>query len=123
MSVARRQKAARTRNAGKWTEARYWGTLRSALRNWAKWWHPASLAKQSARVSIGRYKCEVCGKDTPGKDIQVDHIIPCGTLRSLEDVARFIQLLTPESPNAFQVLCLDCHQKKTNLERSQRKEK
>jgi hypothetical protein len=80
-------------------------------------------ARSLARVGRGMYQCAICECVVPSKQIQVDHVEPCGTLSSIKDVPAFIERLTPESPEAFQAICKECHQRKTNLEREQRKEK
>lgn len=121
--MTQRQRVPRTRNGGRWTEAQYMGRIRSSLRLCFKWWYPATMAMQRAKIGPGRYKCGICGKVFKTKQIQKDHKTPCGTLRCLADIPQFIANLTPESPDAFQAICKGCHQKKTNLEREQRKEK
>jgi hypothetical protein len=56
-----------------------------------------------------------------GKEVQVDHVEPCGSLRNEGEIAGFLERLTPESPKAFQVLCKACHGKKTLAERERKK--
>jgi 5-methylcytosine-specific restriction endonuclease McrA len=55
-----------------------------------------------------------------GKETQVDHIVPAGKLSSYKDIAGFCKRLFCEA-DGMQVLCVDCHQKKTNAERAARK--
>lgn len=118
------RRVARTRNAGTWTEARYWQTLRSGLRRMFRFWKPAIAALQAARVPCtGKnrqkwaYICADCKRLFPRKEVQIDHVEPVGSLLCLEDVAGFIKRLTPEDPAAFAVRCRCCHQQKTNQER------
>lgn len=75
------------------------------------------MALAMARVSPGLYKCGACQKRFRRKDMEIDHIVPCGSLRSLAELEGFVARLTPESPEAFMVLCKQCHQTKTNNER------
>lgn len=113
----------KTRNAGTWTEARFWGAVRSALRRGFRYWQPAMNAKLEARRPYKgknkrqkwEYQCAHCKEWFPDKEIQVDHVIPVGSLKGPEDLIGFLMRLTPE--DGFQVLCLDDHQKKTNKER------
>lgn len=121
------KKAVRTRNAGTLTEAQYFQKLRHALRRAFRWWIPMKLALKAAErksQSLNRrlkfeYQCAHCKNWFPRKEVEIDHIIPCGTLSSLEDIAMFITKLTPEDPSAYQVLCTKiCHYKKTQDERS-----
>ncbi len=64
------------------------------------------------------YQCAICENYYVRTKVEVDHIVPCGSLKSYQDVAIFIERLTPEDVSAFQVLCKECHLKKTNEERS-----
>jgi len=61
------------------------------------------------------YQCNHCNKWFPDKDVQVDHIVPVGTLKCAEDLIGFLERLTPEE--GFQVLCKECHNTKTQSER------
>jgi hypothetical protein len=118
-------RVARTRNGGTMTEAQFFQKLRGALRSAFRWWKPMSMAlDNSKRVHKGlnkklkyEYQCALCTVYYARTSVEIDHIVPCGTLRSFEDVASFIERLTPEDPKAFQVLCKACHLKKTNEER------
>lgn len=119
----------RTRNGGTWTESQYWSAIRSALRAKFKWWKPMRAAKDKARRPYKgknkrqkwEYQCASCKKWYTSKDTQIDHIIPCGSLKCYEDIVPFIQRMTVEDEDAFQVLCKPCHQKKTTREKEERK--
>ena len=63
------------------------------------------------------YQCAHCKDWFKDKEIQVDHIIPVGTLRCYDDLVGFLKRLTPEE--GFQVLCKECHAKKTLAENPQ----
>ncbi len=54
------------------------------------------------------------------KEIQIDHILPAGSLKDYKDLTRFLKRLTPESEKAYQILCKNCHQIKTNKERKKK---
>ena len=117
-----KQRVARTRNNGRWTEARYFGFIRSALRAAAMRWGPKQTAKTDASRSINgerwrfEYLCADCLSWFQGKDVQVDHIIECGSLKTFEDLPRFVERMFCEA-EGFQVLCKPCHQLKTNAAR------
>ena len=119
----------RTRNGGQWTDAMFYSAIRSALRARFRFWKPATEAlalasrpSQSKNKRLKKeYRCAACGKWFPRKDVEIDHVEPCGSLRSLEDVASFIERLTPEDPKAFQIVCKPCHKRKTQAERIARK--
>lgn len=121
------RKVERTRNGGKMTEAEYWSKVRSALRKSFAWWAPAQTAlKNSRRENQGEgrhkfeYECAVCGKWLTAKEVQADHVVPVGSLKSLEDLAGFLERLTPEDPESFQCVCKECHKAKTRRERRAR---
>jgi len=44
--------------------------------------------------------------------------VACGALTDYAHVGEFVRRLTPESPDAFRVRCLTCHQLKTNSEKT-----
>ena len=118
------RKVIRTRNGGRWTEAEYWSRVRSALRKAFSHWHPALQALYAARRPCerpGRQKWEVqcadCLEWCKQADMRKDHVVPVGSLKSPEDFIAFLERLTPEDPAAFQMLCKECHQQKTNAER------
>lgn len=56
------------------------------------------------------------------KDVEVDHVVPCGSIKGYEDIGPWIERQTVEDINGFQVLCkAKCHLKKTNKEKEGRK--
>jgi hypothetical protein len=115
----------RTRNAGTWSEARYWQAVRSALRRAFRFsWVPARMALRAARMACHgprgqkwAYLCARCQKPHLRKMVQLDHVVACGSLCSAEHVAGFLARLTPERPEDYQVLCLACHKEKTGKDR------
>ena len=119
----RRQLVPRTRNAGTWTEAAYWGAIRSHLRRGFRYWKPIMKTKLAARRPYEgpnkrqkwESQCAHCKEWFKDKDTQVDHIIPVGSLKCPGDLVGFLERLTCEE--GFQVLCTGCHQIKTNEER------
>ena len=62
------------------------------------------------------YVCAKCGWTYKATEVQIDHIIPCGTLKSYDDLPGFVERLFCEV-EGFQVLCKPCHQEITNEER------
>ena len=118
------QRAARTRNANTMTEAEYWGKVRSALRKAFAYWKPAQAVLKQAECGTrvnpktGRHKkvylCIACLKTGFREEMHIDHIDPCGSLRSADDVAPFLERLTCEDSSNYQLLHKACHQEKTN---------
>ena len=115
----------KVRNAGTWTEAQYWQRIRSCLRRMSIYWKPARGALNAARIPCKgahgqkwAYICADCSKPYPRKQVQLDHIVPCGTLTDYAHIGDFLQRLLPEDAGAYAVRCLACHQAKTNTERA-----
>ena len=123
-------KKIKTRNAGTMTEAGFWSFIRAALRQKSRWWKPISLCKQlSKRKYTGpkkkarqlwEYQCNQCKEWFPDKLINVDHIIPAGSLNHANDLPGFVEKLFCEVDN-LQVLCTTCHDKKTLAEKQSKK--
>ena len=115
----------RTHAGGKWTKARYFSFIRGALRSAVNRYPVKHVAKKrAARQKKGgkrfEYLCAECNKYYPNSQVEVDHIVPAGTLRSYEDLPKFVENLFCE-PEGLQVLCKTCHQLKTNAEREARR--
>jgi len=118
-----KQRVPRTRNMGTQTEAQYWGGIRSALRQHFKWWKPAGEAKRRARVGPNKYKCAECDGLFPSKEVEKDHVVPCGPLKSYEDVGGWLERISCEDvEDGWQMLCKPCHLIKSKAERAARKE-
>jgi 5-methylcytosine-specific restriction endonuclease McrA len=121
----KRSRVAKTRNSGTMTESAFWSFIRSALRNKSRWWKPITECKQKARRPYTgsnkrlkyEYQCNECKGWYPDKQINVDHIIPAGTLTCSTDLPGFIERLFCEQGN-LQVLCETCHNAKTKEERN-----
>ena len=122
----KRSRVAKNRNNGTMSESAFWSFIRSALRNKSRWWKPISECKQRARRPYTgakkrqkfEYQCNECKGWYPDKEINVDHIIPAGTLTCSNDLPGFVERLFCEIDN-LQVLCETCHNKKTKNEREE----
>lgn len=108
-----------------WTDARFMSFLRSALRRaWTKFPNkfrainaarlPQKGLRKGRRVYL--YKCNSCKESFTTSQITVDHIEPCGSLRSFDDLPSFAAKLFCPIEN-LQVLCKKCHHAKTMAER------
>ena len=133
--MAKRILVQRPRNGGTWIEAQFCGRIRGALRKTFAAWIPMKRALIASRRACHRpdrpllkfeYQCAACQKWFPLKEegpegkklVQIDHKTGAGSLRSYDDIGPWVKRLTEEDPNAYQVLCLPCHQEKTNTDRS-----
>lgn len=68
------------------------------------------------------YECNHCHDWFAEKDIQVDHVVPAGSLQSFDDVGPFARRLLFPDPKDLQVLCTRCHNDKTQGERKAARE-
>jgi len=117
---AAKPRVPKTRNAGTMTESAFWSFIRSGLRQKSRWWKPITMCKLNAkRIYKGpnkrqkfEYQCNECKQWFPDKIINVDHIVPAGSLNCAADLPGFVERLFCELDN-LQVLCTDCHDKKT----------
>lgn len=84
-------------------------------------WGPKIEAKKAARRPSQsdnkrlkwEYQCDQCKGWFRGDETEVDHIVPCGSLKSFEDLGPFAERLFCEA-DGFRVLCkAKCHSKKT----------
>jgi 5-methylcytosine-specific restriction endonuclease McrA len=123
------QKSEKTRNGGKWTEARFRSFVTSTLRSGTRRWPPkydalkAAFTERKVNKKSGRqanhYLCAACEETYPSTQVQVDHKEPIGPNLGWD---LFIEALFCEADN-LQVLCKPCHKKKTKKETSLRFQK
>ena len=126
--VVKKSRVEKTRNAGTLTESAFWSFIRSGLRQKSRWWKPISECKLNAKRPYKgplkrqkfEYQCNKCKNWFPEKQINVDHILPAGTLTCAQDLPGFVERLFCEQNN-LQVLCESCHNVKTQLEKPKKK--
>ena len=117
-----KQRVPRTRAGGTMTESQYWSFIRSGLRAKSQRWPPRYqvLNGNRKRVTGKRHRyehqCAECKKWYKQKDIEIDHIIPCGSLKSYEDLPIFVERLFCE-PEGLRILCKECHKTVTKEQR------
>jgi hypothetical protein len=108
-----------------WTTAKFWSFLRSALRSKFTRWPPKyEVLKDARRKYVGRGKqqkweflCSICECYHPQKNVEVDHIIPCGSLTSFSDLPGFVERLFC-GKEGLRVVCKPCHKAHTKASRS-----
>lgn len=119
----------KTRAGGEWTEAAFWGFLRSGLRQISRRWPPLVriAAQMSRREYHGpnkrqkwEYLCAGCGQWYMRKEIEIDHRDGCGPLKSFVDLSVFAERLFCEADKLC-VLCSRCHEMKTQAAKTQPK--
>ena len=106
-----------------WTTARFWTFIRSSIRQaWNKYPVKYQALKQAEvgrqiNKKTGRlakhYRCNICGKHFPAKEVQVDHILGVGVLKKRSDLPEFYDRMFCGVED-LQVVCKPCHQLKTN---------
>ena len=110
------------RNSHRWTEARFWQFIRSALRAASARWQPASDAleavKRHSQSKTNKrlkweYQCAGCEGWFARKQVELDHIVEVGELREADDLPGFVTRLFCEQ-DGYQVLCEQCHKDKTH---------
>jgi len=115
-----KSKIIKNRNNGTLSESGFWSFIRSSLRQKSRWWKPIAQCKiNNRRIYKGtnkrqkwEYQCNKCKNWFPDKKINVDHIIPAGTLKCANDLPEFVEKLFCEI-DGLQILCTDCHDNKT----------
>jgi len=118
----------RTRNGGHETQSMHMGKIRSALRNLSRWWKPFVIAlKNASHISYSGkakrvlYLCASCNKLHGRKSVEVNHIIPLGSLKTYQDLPGFCERLFVEDISKLEVLCKECHKEETAKQREERK--
>lgn len=123
---AKTSRVDRPRAGGEWTEAAFWGFLRSGFRQMSRRWPPIvrHALHAARRPYVGpnarqkwEYSCAACGGWFAGKEIAVDHIEALGPLKSWDDVAGFLQRLFVEV-DGLRVVCHVCHERRTETDRA-----
>lgn len=112
--------------AGNWSYSRVLTFIRSALRKaWMKYPLRGEALKKARRDYKGpdkkrkaEYRCNICNNWFKSTDVQVDHISANGRLRDFKDLPEYVQFLLVRDVNELQVLCKNCHKKKTKEERT-----
>lgn len=114
-------KTIKTRNNNTMTDSAFWSFIRSALRQKSRWWKPIQQVKQEARRNYKgdnkrqkfEYQCSICKNWFPDKEVEIDHIIPAGSLTCGQDLEGFIERLFCEK-DGLRCVCKTCHRKETN---------
>jgi 5-methylcytosine-specific restriction endonuclease McrA len=116
----KKQLKERPYNAQTMTESMFFGMIRSRLRQASRWWKPMQECKKDARRNYKgnnkrqkwEYQCKNCNGWFSEKEIDIDHIVECGSLKSFDDIGDFCKRLFIEK-EGLQILCKNCHHKKT----------
>lgn len=104
----------------KWTQARFFSFIRSALRSASQRWPPKQESKKlSRRPYTGdnprmkwEYLCSHCGRWVADKECEQNHIVSVGTLTKFEDLPGFVERLFC-GVDGFETVCKKCHKEHT----------
>ena len=106
-----------------WTTSRFWSFVRSSLRRSFTRWPPKYACINNARKrltererkgkgrQVYKYQCAGCKKYFKRTDVEVDHIVPCGSLKDYSDLPQFVERMFVDE-NGLQLLCKPCHKEK-----------
>ena len=95
--------------------------LIAQLRRVSRRWFPKEDARRKAKVKRGIYKCAICEQLYRRKDTDLDHINPVvDPVKGFVDWNTFIERLFCDV-DGYQVLCKNCHKKKSNEENAVRR--
>lgn len=113
-----------------WTQSRFESFVKSVLRAGSRKWPPKyevlNEAKCGKRINeeSGRmaehYICSACGGAFPAKSVVVDHIEPVIPTSGFTEWDSVIHRMYCSVEN-LQVLCKECHRKKSKIENEERK--
>jgi len=126
--MAGRKRAIRDRNLNTETNSEHMGKIRSALRRLSRFWKPALKSLEEAhrpyqgdnkRVKH-EYQCSECKQWNIRKNVQINHVVPCGALKSYTDVPSFLERLFCEDVQGYSILCIECHKKETKEQKDDR---
>lgn len=87
----------------------------ASLRRATYRWPYGHMAMSRQRVERGFYKCESCSDVFGPKEINKDHIEPVIPVTGKKSWDETIARMFVKS-NAYQILCLSCHDNKTQIE-------
>jgi hypothetical protein len=126
--VAKISRVPKTRNAGTWSESQFWGSIRAALRSKSRFWKPRLQVLEEARrpnqSSNRRLKweflCAHCKNWFPQTQVEVNHKVEAGSLKSAADLAGFVERLFCEK-SGLECLCKPCHREHHEKEKQEDK--
>ena len=97
--------------------------LINALRRASYRWPSRYKALKRCHIGRNEYYCESCGIVVPKKGIALDHVEPViDPSKGWEDLDVYADRMLTNDEWGFQCLCHPCHDSKTSVENSIRKE-
>lgn len=104
------------------TDKEFKSWFKNQLRKISKYWSEKTIVYHRTKVSPGKYRCESCQEVFKQKDLQIDHIEPVIDVEvGFVDWNVYIERLFCTA-DKMQGLCKPCHQTKSSLENTIRRE-
>lgn len=96
---------------GTMTKSAFFGAIRAFLRQ--RWLYSCPFRKDILKGAystlLKKWQCNHCKKMFLKKDVEVNHIEPCGSLRDYHEIKPFHDRLFVEDISKLEVLCKGCH--------------
>lgn len=96
---------------GTMTKSAFFGAIRAFLRR--QWMFSSPTRKQALKKayieSLEQYLCAQCNKPFDKKMVEVNHKIPCGSLKDYEDIKPFHDKLFTSNVDELEIVCKTCH--------------
>ncbi len=134
------KKAELTHDNNTKSKAKYFNDIRRGICLLFKQSRTRSAALKRAAVSRTHSRCENClqivpktikavygpkakkaGKSYRKPNIQADHIIPAGSFTHHDHISGYTERMLDCGVDGLQIICLECHQSKTNDENEARR--
>ncbi len=88
---------------------------------WPPKYKAYAKARRNVLTKVGNqkyeYQCALCSNWFKMKEVEVDHIIPCGSLKDFSDLAGFVKRMFC-SQEHLRIVCKPCHKAHTKKERA-----
>jgi hypothetical protein len=105
---------------GTMTKSAFFGAIRAFLRQ--RWMYSCpfrkEVLKQAYSSLLKKWQCNECKKMFLKKEVEVNHIEPCGSLKDYDEIKTFHDRLFVDDISKLEVLCKHCHllfTKKVNI--------
>lgn len=105
-----------TRCSNTMTEAQFFSWILSNARRLTLRWKPRGDCLLEARRPYKgpnkrqqwEYNCSICNGWFSAKEVEADHIVPCGGIKSFDGIQGWYERALVEK-EGFRVLCKECH--------------
>lgn len=96
---------------GTMTKSAFFGAIRAFLRQ--RWLYSCPFRKEVLKMAysklLKKWQCNHCKGMFLKKEVEVNHIEPCGSLKDYHEIKTFHDKLFVNNVNKLEVLCKNCH--------------